>query len=128
MSIHYLSDEEKRRLLDYYTSDAEWKELFETAKRNIEEQYAQFLAEFDDERPASWHGTSPLTLLAEFPRNRLGPWPRGIPRQEVNLSPEAMQRLSALSIITREETLERYGTSGDLDPRGYWMPIDGDAS
>lgn len=45
---------------------------------------------------------------------------RGIPRQE--------PKLSALPIVTRDETEGHYGTSGDLDPRGYWMPIDGEAS
>lgn len=50
--------------------------------------------------------------------------PRGIPRQEVNLSPEAMGLLRD----SLDATLEYYGTSGDLDPRGYWMPIDGEAS
>jgi hypothetical protein len=50
--------------------------------------------------------------------------PRGIPRQEVDTSPETMRHLSALPIITREETLECYGTSGELESRGYWMPID----
>lgn len=48
----------------------------------------------------------------------------GIPRQEVNLSPEAMGLLRD----SLDATLEYYGTSGDLDPRGYWMPIDGEAS
>lgn len=48
--------------------------------------------------------------------------PRGVPRQEVNLSREAMDLLANVL----DTTLEHYGTSGDADPRGYWMPIDGD--
>lgn len=32
--------------------------------------------------------------------------------------------LSALPVIAGDETRECYGTSGELDPRGYWMPID----
>lgn len=49
---------------------------------------------------------------------------RGIPRQEVNLSPEAM----GLVRDALDDTLEYYGTSGDLESRGFWMKCDGDAS
>jgi hypothetical protein len=41
---------------------------------------------------------------------------RGIPRQEPRLGP--------LPIITRDETENHYGTSGELEPRGYWMKCD----
>jgi hypothetical protein len=41
---------------------------------------------------------------------------QGIPRQEPRLGP--------LPIITRDEAENRYGTSGELDPRGFWMKLD----
>lgn len=90
----------------------------------LDDAYRRFFSaalDYETERRVPWRGFlgEDIGLLPE-PR-RL---PRGIPRQEVDTSSETMRRLSVLPIITREETLERYGTSGELEPRGYWMPID----
>lgn len=78
-------------------SDPEWVEYFERV-------YSEVLARLEDE--------TPLTHARRL----------GVPRQEVNLSREAMDLLAG----ALDTTLEHYGTSGDADPRGYWMPIDGD--
>lgn len=44
--------------------------------------------------------------------------PRGIPRQELDLSPEVMRSLGD----ALDTTPGTYGTSGALDSRGYWVP------
>lgn len=46
--------------------------------------------------------------------------PRGIPRQDVDVSLEAMERVRA----SLDDMCEQYGTSGELEVRGFWMPID----
>lgn len=71
-----------------------------------------------------FQGVSPLQALVRR-QGRVdedGPRRLGVPRQEVNLSRAAMDLLAR----ALDTTLEHYGTSGDADPRGYWMPIDGD--
>lgn len=84
-------------------------------------------------------GESPILSLQRM-RRQLNGWgadvtwfddvavvPRGIPRQEVNLSPEAMREMRNALLLDLDDDAP-LGTSGDLDPRGYWMPIDGEAS
>lgn len=109
--------------------DPEWVAYFERV-------YSEALAFFEDAQPLEIKhlGESPLRALVRrqgrvdengpvhgFAQRRLnGTRCFGIPRREVNLSREAMGLLAD----ALDETLECYGTSGDLEPRGYWMPID----
>lgn len=85
-------------------------DLVKAIQDYLDEAYELFFA---DTRPSI--GTSPIDVF-RLQREQ----PRGIPRQE--------PKLGALPIITSDETEGHYGTSGDLEPRGYWMPIDGEAS
>jgi hypothetical protein len=86
--------------------------------RSWDDFYREALRMFEEpEPPRALLGVSPLEYLA----TRQG---RDIPRQEVDLSFDAMGLLrDAL-----DATLEYYGTSGELEPRGFWMKLDGDAS
>lgn len=103
--------------------DPEWVAYFERV-------YSEALAYFEDTQPLEIKhlGESPILGVLRN-RQALGSshgwgadvtWFDDVPRQEVNLSREAMGLLAD----ALDETLECYGTSGDLEPRGYWMPID----
>lgn len=113
--MHRLSDTERARLLSYYDDDE--VELGEIVAQYLDEAYERFFGTAMDhefERRVSWTGwlNADPVLLVE-PR-------RGIPRQDVDVSPEAMERVRA----SLDGVRECYGTSGELDPRGYWMRLD----
>lgn len=112
-------------LAEWPEPDSWWTEWFDKALRFFEGE-----PRFEASNP---EGESPLLRVwrQSYGRRADAAWaddvtvvPRGIPRQEVNLSPEAMGLLRD----SLDATLECYGTSGDLESRGYWMPIDGEAS
>lgn len=106
--------------------------LGELLHEYFSEAYKRFFAEEFEGLP---HGTSPLkAMLARQVDRSSNGWgadatwtdeywaavPLGVPTRMPNLSPEAMGLLrDAL-----DTTLEHYGTSGDLEPRGFWMKLD----
>lgn len=92
--------------------DREWEELRRQAFEWLDEAYARALrAELDEEL----NRLSVSLLLPRFGIEQR--WP-GMPREPVETL------LGPLPIIAREETEDHYGTSGELEPRGFWMPID----
>jgi hypothetical protein len=107
-------------------------ELARQLREMLEGAYRRFFSaalDHEHERRVPWRGFlgEDIGLLPE-PR-RL---PRGIPRQEVDTSPETMQRLSVDGLERMKTALlldfpeydAHLGTSGELESRGYWMPID----
>lgn len=91
----------------------EWYELRQEAWNRFQEGFSLFLREQlerEFERRVEWQGIGPLAHALRG----------GVPRQEVDLSPEAMERVRA----SLDDVCERYGTSGELEVRGYWMPLD----
>lgn len=116
MSVHSLGPDEQRRLYELSAAgqdDAELEELRRITWARIDELYRQTFSErLDDDlqQRVPFLGVTPLSQVRYL----------GMPRQEVNLSPEAMGLLRD----SLDASLEYYGTSGDADPRGYWMKLD----
>lgn len=116
MSVHCLDPEEQRRLHELSTAgeyDVELEELQQVIRARIDEFHRMILSEHLDDAPqrrVPFLGVTPLSQVRYL----------GMPRQEVNLSPEAMGQAKASLDVTGEY----YGTSGDADPRGYWMKLD----
>lgn len=83
-------------------------ESWKLARRLWEESFVAFCDDLQQRLP--FLGVTPLSQVRYL----------GVPRQEVDVSPEAMaQARSSL-----DDVGEHYGTSGELESRGYWMKLD----